>query len=53
MEGHRGAGYLEPENSIKAFNRAIELGLEGAEFDVSLFFILFHFLVKVSLCIPA
>jgi len=34
MEGHRGAGFLEPENSIKAFKRAIELGLEGVEFDV-------------------
>jgi len=34
MEGHRGAGYLEPENSIKAFKKAIELGLEGVEFDV-------------------
>jgi len=34
MEGHRGAGFLEPENSVKAFKRAIELGLEGVEFDV-------------------
>lgn len=34
IEGHRGAGYLEPENSIKAFKRAIELGLESVEFDV-------------------
>ena len=37
IEGHRGAGFLEPENSIKAFKKAIELGLEGVEFDVSLF----------------
>jgi len=34
VEGHRGAGHLEPENSIKAFKRAIELGIEGVEFDV-------------------
>jgi glycerophosphoryl diester phosphodiesterase len=34
IEGHRGAGYLEPENSLKAFKKAIELGLEGVEFDV-------------------
>jgi len=34
IEGHRGAGYLEPENSLKAFKRAIQLGLEGVEFDV-------------------
>jgi glycerophosphoryl diester phosphodiesterase len=34
VEGHRGAGYLEPENSIRAFKRAIELGIESVEFDV-------------------
>jgi glycerophosphoryl diester phosphodiesterase len=34
IEGHRGAGYLEPENSIKAFKRATELGLDGVELDV-------------------
>jgi len=34
IEGHRGAGYLEPENTIKAFKRAIELGLDGVELDV-------------------
>jgi len=34
VEGHRGAGYLEPENSIKAFKRAIEIGLDGVELDV-------------------
>jgi len=34
VEGHRGAGYLEPENSIKAFKKAIELGLDSVEFDV-------------------
>jgi glycerophosphoryl diester phosphodiesterase len=34
IEGHRGAGYLEPENSIRAFKRAIELGLESVEFDI-------------------
>lgn len=34
IEGHRGAGHMEPENSIKAFKKAIALGLEGVEFDV-------------------
>jgi len=34
IEGHRGAGYLEPENSIKAFKRAAEVGLDGVELDV-------------------
>jgi len=34
IEGHRGAGHLEPENSLKAFNKAIELGIDGVEFDV-------------------
>jgi len=34
IEGHRGAGHLEPENSLKAFKRAIELGIDGVEFDV-------------------
>jgi len=44
VEGHRGAGYLEPENSIKAFKKAIELGLDSVEFDVSLVFFIFLFL---------
>jgi len=34
VEGHRGAGFLEPENSIKAFKKAVELGLDSVEFDV-------------------
>jgi len=34
IEGHRGAGHLEPENSLKAFHKAIELGIDGVEFDV-------------------
>jgi len=34
IEGHRGAGHLEPENSLKAFKKAIELGIDGVEFDV-------------------
>jgi len=34
FEGHRGAGLLEPENTIRAFQRAIELGIDGIELDV-------------------
>lgn len=34
VEGHRGAGLLEPENSLKAFQRAIDLGIDGVELDV-------------------
>jgi len=34
FEGHRGAGALEPENSLKAFQRAIDLGIDGVELDV-------------------
>lgn len=36
FEGHRGAGLLEPENSMKAFRKGIELGLDGVELDVIL-----------------
>jgi len=34
IEGHRGAGLMEPENTIKAFRRAIELEMDGIELDV-------------------
>jgi len=34
VEGHRGAGHLETENTLRAFRRAIELGLDGVEVDV-------------------
>jgi len=34
FEGHRGAGLLEPENTLKAFQRAIDLGIDGVELDV-------------------
>jgi len=34
FEGHRGAGLLEPENTLKAFQRAIELDMDGVELDV-------------------
>jgi len=34
FEGHRGAGLLEPENSLKAFQRGIDLDLDGIELDV-------------------
>ena len=32
--GHRGAAALEPENTIAAFTRALELGVDFVEFDV-------------------
>lgn len=31
---HRGASATEPENTLRAFRRAIELGVDGIEFDV-------------------
>lgn len=34
IEGHRGAGLLEPENTIKSYKRAIELELDAIELDV-------------------
>ena len=34
IEAHRGAGHLEPENSLKAFTRAVQLGITGVETDV-------------------
>ena len=34
--GHRGAGDLEPENTLAAFSRAIELELDAVELDVRL-----------------
>jgi len=34
LEGHRGAGHLEKENTLRAFQKAIELGLDGVEIDV-------------------
>lgn len=32
--GHRGCAGLEPENTIRAFKRALELGVDMIEFDV-------------------
>lgn len=32
--GHRGAGFLEPENTLRGFKKAIELKLDYVEFDV-------------------
>lgn len=32
--GHRGVRALEPENTMRSFKRAIELGVDGIETDV-------------------
>jgi glycerophosphoryl diester phosphodiesterase len=32
--GHRGARALEPENTLRSFRRAVELGVDAVEFDV-------------------
>jgi len=32
--GHRGAAFLEPENTLRGFRKAIELGVDYVEFDV-------------------
>jgi len=32
--GHRGARAYEPENTLRSFKRAIELGVDAVEFDV-------------------
>jgi glycerophosphoryl diester phosphodiesterase len=32
--GHRGAAALEPENTLRSFERAVELGVDFVEFDV-------------------
>jgi len=34
--GHRGAAGLEPENTLRSFRRAIDLGVDGVECDVHL-----------------
>lgn len=34
--GHRGASAVAPENTLAAFNRAIQVGADGFEFDVRL-----------------
>ncbi len=33
---HRGASAYEPENTLRAFQRAIELGADMSELDVNL-----------------
>ena len=33
---HRGAPLLKPENTIKSFEKAIELGCNGIEMDIQL-----------------
>ena len=32
--GHRGVPFLEKENTLKSFERAIELGFDGIELDI-------------------
>jgi glycerophosphoryl diester phosphodiesterase len=32
--GHRGARALEPENTLRSFRKAVELGVDAVEFDV-------------------
>jgi glycerophosphoryl diester phosphodiesterase len=32
--GHRGCGFLAPENSLTGFRRAVEMKLDGTEFDI-------------------
>ncbi|HXG22245.1 MAG TPA: glycerophosphodiester phosphodiesterase family protein [Methylomirabilota bacterium] len=34
ITSHRGAGFLEPENTLRAMRRAIELGVDQIEIDV-------------------
>lgn len=36
VTGHRGAGFLEPENTLRSIVRAIELGVDQIEIDVHL-----------------
>ena len=36
VTSHRGAGFLEPENTLRAIRRAIELGADQVEIDVHL-----------------
>ncbi|GAA3236753.1 glycerophosphodiester phosphodiesterase family protein [Actinocorallia longicatena] len=36
VQGHRGARGLRPENTLPAFAHALELGVDGVEFDVGL-----------------
>ena len=36
ITGHRGAGFLEPENTIRAIKKGIELGVDLVEIDVRL-----------------
>ena len=36
VTGHRGAGFLEPENTIRAMQKAIQLGVDQIEIDTHL-----------------
>jgi len=35
VEGHRGCKGVEPENTLRAFKRGIELGVDSVELDVN------------------
>ncbi|MBW2566703.1 MAG: glycerophosphodiester phosphodiesterase, partial [Deltaproteobacteria bacterium] len=34
--GHRGAAALEPENTMRSIERAVEIGVDAVEIDVRL-----------------
>jgi len=36
VTGHRGSGFLEPENTVRSIRRAIDLGVDQVEVDVHL-----------------
>jgi len=33
---HRGASYIEPENTLRSFKRALEMNADAIEFDMTL-----------------
>lgn len=36
IEGHRGSGWMAPQNSIEGFKMAVLQGLDGFELDIHL-----------------